>query len=218
MSLETTYMKLRTIPHRMPLWKLAIFCGFIPASISVVVITFLLNFEKVSPLQIPLIEFGLLAILTILYLTSAMVAILSVIFLAFILIKIRNRFYQSNGVIIGNSLATNEQFLDKFSKGLSSYLTNLLKSYNDPRFEEQDSRLLSLENKQQPPNALDYNRIILDQRKIIFKLEMRLKEKDLDKESTKKLQVELQGALETIAKSNERIAELEKKIKELGDK
>jgi len=81
------------------------------------------------------------------------------------------------------------------------------------RFKKVESRITRLEE-----NELDYNRIILDQRKLIFKLEMRLKEKDLDKEETKKLQVELQGALETIAKSNERIIQLENKIKELGDK
>lgn len=86
------------------------------------------------------------------------------------------------------------------------------------------------ENQIQRPSELDYNRIIAEQKRTIFDLNLRvreierqLKEKNAKTESEKdielaKLKGDLRTAISSIATSKEKITELENRIKDLESK
>ncbi len=120
-------------------------------------------------------------------------------------------------ITLGAFITTIENTVN--AKRIASVLYNISK-----RFHKIESRLTRVED-----NEVNYNRIIAEQRRTIFDLNLRvrktetqLKEKEIastEDQETKKLQYDLQMALSRIAKSEQTITELQEEIRKLkGDK
>jgi len=124
MSLETIHLKLRKVEKETPAWKI-LFSGFVISMLSVGIVsvinpTYLAQYEDLLPKTI-IITMLTMAFMAM-YLAVVGGGLATAIMITWILIKSRDRYYQTNGTIIGNSLSTNHKFLSNLAKGLDLIL------------------------------------------------------------------------------------------------
>ncbi|HJW19406.1 MAG TPA: hypothetical protein VJ571_02470 [Candidatus Nitrosotalea sp.] len=113
------------------------FFGIIPAIFT----TLLIPFTNPNPVTIKLLEnpfsaYWLFSAFASMYLVSVGGTVIGSWIIIMTLIKLRDHFYHQNGIIAGNSLATNHEFLRTLAKGLWEHLLVFIRSFYDPRFEE----------------------------------------------------------------------------------
>lgn len=136
MSIETAYQKLRKLEH-VSFWKILL-CSLLPAAFSALIV-------PISP-QNAAVGYTFVKILILLSFTAAYLACIggglaAGIGLCWILMRSKESFHYKHGIIIGNSLATNHNFLLRLARGLYPHIIGFIRGYNDPRFEELETKI-----------------------------------------------------------------------------
>ncbi len=196
MSLETINQKLKSV-EKISFWKFLL-CSFVTGLLSVGVVT-LANPTYFEQYESPLVQGILLMLIamsfTAMYLTLFAGCITCGILVTWMLLKSRDNLYVKNGILIGNSLSTNHEFLRQLADGLCPKIIGFVRGYNDPKFEvlenqisQQDKRVETLEE-----NDVRKDKVIERQNQKIFKIEwenkkLRRENIELKKDKSEKIQ------------------------------
>jgi len=203
MSLETVHQKLRSFEKEVTIKKLFLW-GFVIAVTSVGIISSI-NPSYLSHFQTPVLQLTISVLLIfafmVMYLTFFAGGLASGVMITWFLIKSRDKFYKKNGIVAGNSIATNHEFLFKIAYGLFPFLTSFIRGYNDPKFEELETKF---------DNG---NRNRMENEKFYINQNLGLRrENDELKREVKKLKSELDRTKQDVEELKRKESEREQKI------
>lgn len=140
MSLETIHQKLCVI-ETMPFWKFLLYFAIVPALLFVLVYQFINpDFSAVIQQHVVMKVMALMAF-SAMFLVFASVIVFGGIIITSLLMRFNKQFHYNYGILIGNSLSTNHEFLSNLADGLYKYFISFIQTYNDPRFEELEQKV-----------------------------------------------------------------------------
>ena len=180
MSLETIERKLLST-GKLPFWKFLIFYGLLPATITLSVSYTFVPFIFAEPQTLG-VKILVLLSLSASYMIVSFAVILTSVGILRGLSKLSNGVTYRTGVFTGHSLATNDEFLRSFAKGVFPKLIGFIRGYNDPKFEEFDKKQqrenneLKAEIKKLKESDESKNHVIADNNREIFGLNLRVKQ------------------------------------------
>jgi hypothetical protein len=142
MSLESAYATFRRYEKETSFKKLlaySLILGVISVGIAILINPHYLEYYPNATAQAIILSILTMAFMTM-YLVFAGGVLAGGIMVTWVLIKFRDGFYHTNSIINGRSLSTNHEFLHRLAYGLFPYLFWFIRGYNDPRFEEMETK------------------------------------------------------------------------------
>jgi len=165
MSLETINARFRHIEKEIPFRKLlacCLFLGMMSTGISYLINPNYLDYYDILEVKIWVTSMLVSAFMaTYLILVGGLIA--SGILITWILIKVRDGYYRIDSTISGRALSSNHEFLHRLAYGLFTYLIWFIRGYNDPKFEEMETKYerVSNENMELKTKITEYESLIL---------------------------------------------------------
>lgn len=179
MSLETIERKILST-GKLPFWKFLIFYGLLPSTITLSISYTFVPFIFAESQTLGVKILALLSLSAFYMIVSFIVILISVGILRG-LSKLSNCVTYRAGIFTGHSLATNDEFLGSFAKGVFLKLIGFIQGYNDPKFETLETKYERHHNERMENERLylnDKNRLEDNIRKDNFILRAQNKNKD----------------------------------------